>query len=253
MEISNNTRAIVFSSQAYRENDLLVFVFSLDFGLLRLIARGAKKINSKMAGHLEPMSLVKLMIVKGRGLDYVGGVLTENALQKTKEDLNKIFFSGKIMALFFSLVKEKQKDERLFLLLSRYLLTIDSEPNFSKELGELFFLRFSLSFLKELGYCPEMNNCISCKKKLIKEINYFDLKNGGVVCYSCLFSITSNGQEEKTSFFLENEKNLLKISNNAIILIRHFLDVNNKLKLKINKSLVSELTKLIEKFINYIK
>lgn len=253
MEDNYNSRAIVIDSKAYREGDILVSFYTQKFGRLSLIAKGAKKLSSKMAGHLEPLTLIKLMIIKGRGLDYVGGVATEKSFLGIKSDLNKLFYTGKIVSLFSSLIKDKEADNRLFSLLTRYLETIEEEDDFSKEIGELLWLKFSLSFLKESGYCPEMNNCLNCKKKLEKGLNYFDLRNGGVICSSCLFLTNKSSKKEKSRLYLENENNLIAISNNCIILIRYLLDVDNKLKVKTGKSVVREAIKLVEKFILYIK
>lgn len=253
MEDNHNSLALVLDSRPYRENDILVSLYTQKFGRLSLIAKGAKKLSSKMAAHLEPLTLIKLMIIKGRGLDYVGAAVNENSFQGIKNDLTKIFYAGKIIFLFSSLVKDNEADPRLFSLLRRYLETIEAEDNFSKEIGELFWLKFSLSFLKEIGYCPEMNNCLNCKKKLEKGLNYFDLKNGGVICSACLFLSEEGLRKEKSRFYLENETNLLAVSNNCVLLIRYLLDSDNKLKLKAGKSVVKETLKLVEKFILFIK
>ncbi len=190
MEDNYNSRAIVIDSKAYREGDILVSFYTQKFGRLSLIAKGAKKLSSKMAGHLEPLTLIKLMIIKGRGLDYVGGVATEKSFLGIKSDLNKLFYTGKIVSLFSSLIKDKEADNRLFSLLTRYLETIEEEDDFSKEIGELLWLKFSLSFLKESGYCPEMNNCLNCKKKLEKGLK-MDFKPVG---HAIFISILINWQ-----------------------------------------------------------
>ena len=247
MEETVNTRAIILNSSPYRESDTLITVFSLDFGRLSLVVRGAKKISSKMAGHLEPMTIAKIMIIKGRGFSYVGGALGEKSFLAIREDLNKLFYAGKIMALFSSLVKENEKDERLFSLLSRYLELIDEEKEFNKDLGELFFLRFSLSFLKEAGYQPELNNCLICQKKLMKGNNYFNLKDGGIICPSC-FEENMKNNEKKFS-----TADILTISNNCVIILRFLLDIEQKIKLKASKKIIKEASNLTKKFILYLK
>lgn len=242
MEESRNTRAIVLDSRPYRESDVLITVYSLEFGRLNLVARGVKKLSSKLAGHLEPMSEVGLMIIKGRSLDYVGGVIMDNAFLSIREDLNKLFYSGKIFALFLSLVKEGEKDERLYSLIKKYLEKIDEEEDFSKEKGELFYIRFVLSFLQVTGYAPELFNCIYCQKKLIKGLNYFSLKDGGIFCSACYISRRED----------ENQ-HLLTITDDCVNIIRHLILSDNKLKLKVKKKTLKETLSLINKFILYLK
>lgn len=242
MEETKNTRAIVLYSQPYKEVDSLVNIYSQDFGRLNLIARGTKKLSSKLAGHLEPMSEIRLMIIKGRFLDYVGGVVMTNSFFSIRDDLNKLFYTGKMFALFSSLVKEGEKDERLFNLLKKYLEAVDEELEFDKEKGELFFVQFALSFLKEMGYAPEMNNCLYCHKKLLRGNNYFNLLDGGVFCDKCHIS-----QKE-----IDN-KHILTISDSCVIVIRQLLYGENKIKLSAKKKTLQEILDLVNKFTLYLK
>ena len=254
MEDSGNTKAIILDARAYRESDVLLSVFTLDFGRLNLVVRGAKKSSSKMIGHLEPLTRAKLMIIKGRGFDYVGGALGENSFQGIRADLNKLFYAGKIVALFSKLIKEKEKDERLFLLLNHYLELIDKDLNFNKDEGELFFLKFSLSFLSEIGYKPEMGACLKCQAKLEKGLNYFDLQAGGVVCGKCakLEISNFNGENQGGHLPTGNQASLLTISNNCVVIIRYLLDLDNKLKIRVSKRVIKEASDLVKKFILYL-
>lgn len=242
MEETRNTRAIVLDSKPYREVDTLVTFFSLEFGRLSLIARGTKKLTSKLAGHLEPISELRLMTIKGRFLDYVGGVAVENSFLSIREDLNKLFYAGKIIALFLSLVKDGEKDERLYCLLKQYLEKIDEEGDFNKEKGEFFFIRFSLSFLQEMGYAPEVLKCVYCHEALIKGNNYFNLLDGGVFC-----SICYNKKKELDG------RHILTISDSCVNVIRQLMLSEIKIKLRVKKKTLDELLNLLNKFIFYLK
>ena len=41
---------IVLKNKAYKENDMLVWIYTKDYGKIALIARGAKKLKSKKNG-----------------------------------------------------------------------------------------------------------------------------------------------------------------------------------------------------------
>ena len=69
MEETFNTKAIILKREPFWEADTRVVVYSLEKGKLHLIARGTKKISSKLAGHLEPMNFVDLMVVRGKQFD----------------------------------------------------------------------------------------------------------------------------------------------------------------------------------------
>jgi DNA repair protein RecO (recombination protein O) len=247
MDETKHGQAIILNRSAYRESDSLVIVYTKDFGKLSLVARGTKKINSKLAGHLEPISLADILIIKGKGFDYIGSALTTNAFLNLKDNLNKIYYAGRIIKWFSRLVKEGQSDERLFFLLLRTLQVIDDyqDEEFTKESGELFFSFFAFKLLAELGYKPEMYECLNCREKIEPGKNYFNLKNGGIVCGSCL------EKERQTQIISAQE--ILTISDNCIKLMRFIMDnrLDTAKKLKLDKKVIKELSILTVNFLNF--
>jgi DNA repair protein RecO (recombination protein O) len=239
MDESRHTKAIILNRSDYRESDYLVKAYTENFGSLTLLAKGAKKLSSKLAAHLEPMNLVKILIINGRGFDYIAAATISEARLGIREDLNKIFYAGKIIALFSSLVKEEEKDGRLFSLLNKYFEVIDAETDFNKEKGALFLIRFTLSLLSELGYKPEMKNCLHCGTKIESGANYFDLK-GGLICENCRAKSIRPGD-------------IVATSDNCIKIIRHFLNPDLTQKLSFSKKLINEMEVLLRKFVLFLK
>lgn len=247
MDETKHSSAIILNRSPYRESDSLVTVYTKDFGKLVLVARGTKKIRSKLAGHLEPISLADILIIKGKGFDYVGSALTQNAFLNLKDDLNKLYYVGRAFSWFNRLVREGESDERLFFLLERWLEMVDQylPEEFTKDNGELFFIFLALKLMAELGYKPEMYECLSCRRKIEPGKNYFNLKNGGIVCGLCL-------EKERQQQGIEATE-LLTISDNCIKLMRFIMD--NKLdtakKLKLDKRIIKELSVLTQNFLNF--
>lgn len=250
MDETRNSTAIIINRSDYRENDSLLTVYTKDFGKLSLVARGAKKLSSKLSGHLEPLSLVDILIIKGKGFDYIGSALGRQAFLGIKDDLNKLYFAGSALRSFNILVRDNQPDERLFLLLQRFLEVIDNYPDndFGRESGELLYVFFALKLLSELGYRPEMHECLSCRNKIKSGRNYFNLKNGGLVCENCF-------KEEFSIYEKQGIRpiEILTISDNCIKLMRFMTD--NKLetasKLRLDKKFIKELSVLVNNFITF--
>lgn len=250
MDETKNSQAIILNRSDYRESDSLITVYTKDYGKLSLIARGAKKLSSKLSGHLEPLSLVDILIIKGKGFNYVGSALGRQAFLGIKDDLNKLYFSGLVIRNFNLLVRDNQPDERLFFLLLHFLEALDAYPEaeFSRENGELLYVFFVLKLLTELGYKPEMYECLSCRNQIKSGHNYFNLKNGGLVCENCF----------KKEFALYEKQGIrppeiLTISDNCIKLMRFMTD--NKLetasKLRLDKKFIKELSILVNNFIAF--
>ena len=118
MEETYNTIGIVTKNEPWREYDSKVKIYTLDRGLLEMVARGTKKIKSKLAGHLEPATLVNLMVVRGRQWPYVGFATNENSYINLKEDLASLTIVGKIFKAVNGLIKAEESDERIFYLFS---------------------------------------------------------------------------------------------------------------------------------------
>ena len=240
-EETYTTKAIVLNRQPFREADSRIMVYSLDKGKLELAARGTKKIKSKLAGHLEPISLSNLMIVRGRQFDYVGGAVSEICYSNIKNDLEKLMLAGKIVNVFNKLIKIEDKTdvEVIFRLLQSILDELNSGQK-SAVNSELLFNFFVLRLMSQLGHKPELYNCAVCRKKIVPNNNKFDLSKGGLICRGCQ----------------KNEKNIIQslpISTDCIKVLRLAVesDFSRLTKLKINDILAKEINDIICSFLKF--
>jgi len=176
-----NTRALVLNRFIYREYDSRVTVYTFDFGKIDLLARGTQRQGSKLAAHIEPLSLVDLMIVKGKKNDYIGSSIVSDAYAGIKNDLSKLPAAGAALFAFNCLVKHEEKDEELFHLLLEFLDILDKKPAQANWLLH----SWSLKFLSALGYQPELHHCLHCKKVLSPDNNHFSVMKGGIFCAAC--------------------------------------------------------------------
>lgn len=255
MEETKNTSAVILDRRPYRESDTLVTVYTKEFGKQVLIARGTKKLQSKLAGHLEPISRADIMIVRGKNFDYIGAALGRDAYPDLKADLNKLYFAGRAIACFNRLVKENQADERLFFLLVEWLERLDNpvggapreeKDKFDKADGERLLSFFTLKLLTELGYQPALRDCLVCRQPLKPGRNYFDLKNGGVIGAEC-----RPERKERPDYPPDQ---LLVISDDSLKIIRYVIanSFGQAQKLKIDRKTIKELNNIISQFILYV-
>jgi DNA repair protein RecO (recombination protein O) len=243
MEESRKTLAIVLNRQDYREYDSLVSFYTSEFGKITLLARGTKRLKSKLAGHLEPMNLIDLMIIPGKGRDYAAGAINQEVFFSVKEDLNKLYYAGLGLRWFRNLTPENEQDKPLFFLLLEYLKTLNNiKQELIREDGELLFSFFAFKFLTEMGYKPELEHCLNCHKKICPGKNYFNLHSGGLMCESC-FAAEKNREIRE----------ILTISDNCVKILRFMLEnsLGLSLKIKIDKKLVKELATLTKGFLNF--
>jgi DNA repair protein RecO (recombination protein O) len=158
-ELTFNTKAIVLSRQDFREHDSRIICYSADRGKLELVARGAKKLKSKSSGHLEPLTLTRLMVVEGKDYNYAGTATGENFYSNIKSDLDKIFMASEALKLVEKMTRVGEVDDHaeIFNLLKDFLDELEAAvipapagiQIFSDKLSKL--LGFSQEDFKELS------------------------------------------------------------------------------------------------------
>ena len=71
----------------YGEADRLLTLYTRQLGKTRALAKGARKIASRKAGHIDPFTHVKLQLAKGRDMLILTQADTVDAYQPLREDL----------------------------------------------------------------------------------------------------------------------------------------------------------------------
>ncbi len=229
MEETYNLTAIILNRRAQGEGDGRVTVYSLERGKLELTVRGMKKIKSKLAGHLEPLTLGEIMAIRGRQYDYVGAAVSENCYADIKNNLDKLTVAGEAVNIFNKLVKAGQADEKLFNLLKDYLEILNSLD--SGQLNSFFIFKL----LSELGYKPELYCCVNCGGKLAPAGLKFDASRGGLVCDKC--------PAEPGLTISENSVKLLRLAENC--------DLKKLVKIKTDKKTEKEARIIMSSFLKY--
>lgn len=238
MEATYQTEAIILAREPYRENDSRITVYSREHGKLELVARGAKKTLSKLSGHIEPVSLADIMVVRGRQYDYAGSATARNSFAAIKNDLDKSAAAGTAFKAFDKAVKPGVADARLFFLLQDFLELISEEE---KSNYELFSYYFIYKLLAELGFRPNLKTCAVCGRKLEPAGNRFLPMDGGIVCRACASKPSRAGLRPD-------------ISGDAIKVLR-LLDGHSFVelaKIKTEKKLEGELSRIITLFYGHI-
>ncbi|HTX86740.1 MAG TPA: DNA repair protein RecO [Candidatus Nanoarchaeia archaeon] len=123
MEQTFNTKVLILNRCDFREADSRIVCYSADRGKLELVARGAKKLKSKLSGHLEPLTLSRLMIVVGKDFNYVGTATGENFYPAIKNNLEKINLAVQALSLVEKMTRENEIDghAEIFNLLKNFL------------------------------------------------------------------------------------------------------------------------------------
>ncbi len=175
------SEAIVLRSFHVGEQDKIVVFFSREKGIIRGIAKGARKFGNRFGSSLEPLSLVKSFYYEKEKKDLVTVShcdLIESFFEVQHEPKNAFTLS-----YFSELIEEfspsHAKDDLLYRLLLSALRSL-------KAGGDLDFLTryFEAWLLKIYGVLPDFKKCKKCRKPLT-EPGWLSPKRDGVFCGQC--------------------------------------------------------------------
>lgn len=147
MSLTFKTAGIILKARDYKETDRIYTVYTKDYGKQILRAQAVKKVNSKLAGHLEPLSKSQLFIADAKSLKKIAGAQIIHNYQNIKNDLTKLNCVLYCLDVFDALISENEKDSDLYNLLENFL----SWGNNNK-ITALTIKSFILKLLKILGY-----------------------------------------------------------------------------------------------------
>jgi DNA repair protein RecO (recombination protein O) len=179
-ERSFRVEAIVLRHSDWGEADRLLTMFTREMGKLRAVAKGVRKLRSRKAGHLEPLTRVSLLLARARDLPIVTQADTLAANSSLKEDLLLLGYASYVVELLDRFTFEEGENRPLYRLLTDTLerLSAGHEP--------AYVLRFyELRLLDLMGFRPQLFQCAICESEIVAEDQFFSPEHGGVLCPRC--------------------------------------------------------------------
>jgi DNA repair protein RecO (recombination protein O) len=178
---SFRVEAVVLRHSDWGEADRILTLYTRERGKVRAIVKGARKIRSRKAGHLEPFTHVTLQLAKGRDLLIVTQADTLDAYLALGADLVKTGYASYAVELLDRFTYEDENENNaIFRLLTEVLGRIASEPE-----PWLAIRYYEVRLLDLLGYRPHLFECANCGEKIQAVDQFFSPAAGGVLCPNC--------------------------------------------------------------------
>lgn len=178
------TDAINLKSYNLSEADKIIVMYSKDKGLIRGVAKGVKKTKSKLGARMDLLVANKLMLHKGRNLDTICQAEALNTFRKTRQNMDKIFYSIYVSEVVNNFgVEDDPCSSEIYDLLYKVLDKI-SEAEIKEEILTSV-IKFQLKMMQISGLGLEFDSCLICGCSLENENMYFSRKHGGVICSKC--------------------------------------------------------------------
>ncbi len=194
--------AVVLRHSDYGEADRLLTLFTRQLGKTRVLAKGARKIASRKAGHIEPFTYARLQLAKGRDMLILTQAHTVEAYQPLREDLILTSQASYVLELLDRFTyQDETENSALFRLLTETLARLAAKAD-----PWLVIRYYEMRLLDHLGFRPQLFECANCRREILPEDQFFSFSAGGVICPRC-------GQ---------GLRNLTPISVETLKYLRHF-------------------------------
>jgi DNA repair protein RecO (recombination protein O) len=147
---------INLKSMPLGEADRLLTILTREYGLVRAVAMGARKTNSKLGGRSSLFVVNELLIAKGRSLDKITQAETLESYPRLGQDLKRLTASQYLAELVLCQALSEQPQEELFVVLNQYLKRLEQ--------GEIAFILPSLiqaicHLFALAGVAPQLDYC----------------------------------------------------------------------------------------------
>ena len=178
---SFRVEGVVLRHADWGETDRLLTLYTRERGKVRAIAKGARKIRSRKAGHLEPFTRVTLQLARSHDLPIVTQADTLDAYLPIHENLARTGQASYIVELIDRFTYEDDTENYgIFRLLTEVLSRLEKESD-----PWLAIRYYEVRLLDLLGYRPHWFECANCGREIKAEDQYFSAARGGVLCPSC--------------------------------------------------------------------
>lgn len=177
---SFSVEAVVLRHIDWGEADRLIWMFTLERGKLRTVAKGVRKPRSRKAGHLEPFTRSRLLLAQGRDFYLVTQAETISAYLPLRENLAGATYASYVVELLDRFTYEEGENRPL------YTLLVDTLDRLCGEVDHDLVVRFyEMRLLDLVGFRPQLFRCVRCSREIQAEDQYFSAHLGGAVCPRC--------------------------------------------------------------------
>ena len=177
------SEGLVLKTYALGDTSRIVVVFTRDLGMLRLVAKGARKTPQRFGYALEPLSRGRYVfyLKPDRDLQLLSQADTLDPIGSRLTELARLAHAQAATELSDRLVWGEEPHPELFDLLVRALDAVTRAPLASLA---AVTIAFELQVASLLGYRPRLDACAGCGAPLSQR-RLFSPARGGLVCDRC--------------------------------------------------------------------
>jgi DNA repair protein RecO (recombination protein O) len=185
-------QAIVLAGQKMGEADTLLTLLTLERGVLKGVAKGARRMKSRFGGSIQPFTYGQAILFERRaaGLCSVNHFDPLHSFQRLRNDLDVLTNAAVMANAARRLLPEEQPAGEAFALLLKGLRALEAG-----EEGDRQVFWYLLLLLQTAGYQPRVDRCLVGRHRATQQTDgsrwVFVPQLGGTVCRACYDDRTS--------------------------------------------------------------
>ena len=188
---------IIIAEHNSNDFDKMVTMLTPNLGKIGCSARGARRTKSQLLSGTQFLCFGEYMLFKGSDTYSINSCETIEVFYNIRTDLDKLLYASHITKIINDVTTENQNS---YNILKLFLNTLYSISETDKNLDFLISV-FKMRLMKIIGFCPNVNECVSCKQK--ENLKYFSFKDNGFKCENC-------AKQDSSSFSInEGTKNAI--------------------------------------------
>jgi DNA repair protein RecO (recombination protein O) len=214
---------IVISTVDYKESSKILNIFTKDEGIIGVMARGCRKIKSKLSAYADPLVYGEFHLNVNRGMPNLVEVDVIDNYRVIRKDIVKVNYSLYLLELA-SQVYKNDRDNGIYKLLIEGLDKINSnyDENVITSIIELKYLSY-------LGIKPIVDKCVSCGNS--DDIVTISSYKGGYLCKDCV-----------------SDEVIFNIKTLKLIRMFYYVDISKISKIDISDNIKREINLFIDDY-----
>jgi DNA repair protein RecO (recombination protein O) len=175
--------AIVLRTVDFMETSLVVTLFTREFGKVRALAKGGRRLKGPFESALDLLALCRIVFLRksSEALDLVTEAKLLRRFRPAGRSLASLYAGYYVAELVGDLTDDGDPHKELFDLTDESLSALSAgEPVATR------VLRFELVALRLLGHLPSLDRCVECGAAVPMTGRVaFGPPDGGVLCDGC--------------------------------------------------------------------
>ncbi len=177
------TRAVILRSLRWGDADRILTFYSKNFGKIRGVARGARRMKTRFGGVLEPFGIVDLTLFQKTpdALGQISQIDLVTSFNPIRKDLGVMIAAARMVRMVEVITVDRDPNQEMFSALAHGLEMLTPESDLA-----LLTLLFQIHVLGHTGFRPQLDHCAECGKTEASHTpQWFSPRLGGLVCNPC--------------------------------------------------------------------